>query len=85
MYSTASSKSQMVDTWEARLRAKTTQCTKSLQTLVVAATINCIVSLIVAPMLHFVQLFLETVFVARQHIVTGMSLITYTVTELLYD
>lgn len=37
-----------------------------------------IVSLIMALMLGFVQLFLETVFVARQHIVTGMSLITCT-------
>lgn len=40
-------------------------------------TITRIVSLITALILGFVRLFLEMVFVARQHIVTGMSLITY--------
>lgn len=38
-----------------------------------------------ALMLHFVQLFLEAIFVARQRIVTGTSLITcVSVTDLSY-
>lgn len=41
-------------------------------------TVTHIVSLIMALMLGFIQLFLETASVARQHIVTGVSLITYT-------
>lgn len=36
-----------------------------------------------SPIVHFVQLFLETVFVAREHIVFRTSLIACTVTELL--
>lgn len=41
-------------------------------------TVTHIVSLITALMLGSIQLFLETASVARQHIVAGMSLITYT-------
>lgn len=55
---------------------------ENLQTLVVEVTRTSVVIKIMALLLRFVQLFLEMDFVARQHIVTGTSLITY---RSLYD